>query len=245
MFKQSFSSIAFGCDSQSAKEEHAPLKTHQRFCHDDTDLALWCCGEVGKKALEDILSRFAFRVNADGHHGWGTLLSLRTADWRDRGFTVSVPHGRGYRGKRRKTRWKTALLSPTLTNHTRDRPSHRQISQYRNTEKFPNMDIEFSTCWTFLREMSKGHQLALGLLFLSYCNTKQSVWKWKHHSRKRVFSFCSQDVINRQGEQISSARGHPPYHVDSFMVRWVDCSLPTASISAPFWHKSAKYSEVQ
>lgn len=102
MFKQMFSSTACDCDSQSAKEEHTLLKTHQRFSHDETDLALGCCGEVGEQALEDILPGFAFRVNADGHHGWGTLLSLRTADWRDGGFGVSVPYGRGYRGMQKK-----------------------------------------------------------------------------------------------------------------------------------------------
>lgn len=55
--------------------------------------------------------------------------------------------------KRRKTRWKTALFS-----QTQDRLSHRQISQYRITEKFPNMVIEFSTCWTF-RDCPKGTSL--------------------------------------------------------------------------------------
>lgn len=56
------------------------------------------------------------------------------------------------RGREWKTRWKTALSGQTLTNYTRDRLSHRQISQYRITETFPNMDIKFPTCWTFLRE---------------------------------------------------------------------------------------------
>lgn len=40
--KQNFSSTAFTADydSQSAQEEHTPPNTHQRFSHDDTDLAL-------------------------------------------------------------------------------------------------------------------------------------------------------------------------------------------------------------
>lgn len=130
-----------------------PLQTHQRFSHDDTDLALRCRGEVGKQALEDVLPGFALRVNADGHHGWGTLLSLRAADWRDRGFAVSVPHGRGYRSsmqkkKKKRERKKNKMENSSVGSNTdkRDRLSHRQISQYRITETFPNMDIKFPTC---------------------------------------------------------------------------------------------------
>lgn len=70
------------------------LPTHQRLSHDDADLALGRGGEVGEQALEDVLARLALRVDADGHHGRRTLLSLRTADWRDGGFIVSVPHWR-------------------------------------------------------------------------------------------------------------------------------------------------------
>lgn len=68
-------------------------QTHQRLGHDDADLALGDGGEVGEEALEDVLPRFALRVDADGHHGRGSLLSLRTADWRDGGLGVSVGHG--------------------------------------------------------------------------------------------------------------------------------------------------------
>lgn len=68
------------------------LLTHQRLSHDDADLAFRHGGEVGKEALEDVLARPALRVDADGHHGWWTFLSPRTADWRDGRFTVSVPH---------------------------------------------------------------------------------------------------------------------------------------------------------
>lgn len=82
----------FNCIYPIHKEEYTPLQTHQRFSHDDSDLVLRCHGEIDKKALEDVLPRFALWVNADGHHGWGTLLSLRTADWRDWGFGVPVPH---------------------------------------------------------------------------------------------------------------------------------------------------------
>lgn len=69
--------------------------THQRLGHDDADLSLGHGGEVGEQALEDVLARPALWIDADGHHGRETLVSLRTADRRDGGFTVSVPHGRG------------------------------------------------------------------------------------------------------------------------------------------------------
>lgn len=79
---------------RTGHKEQSP-STHQRLGHDDAYLALWHVGEVGEQALEDVLARLALRVDANGHHGRRTLLSLRTADWRDGGFTVSVPHGRG------------------------------------------------------------------------------------------------------------------------------------------------------
>lgn len=66
--------------------------THQRLSHDDADLALRQGGEVGKQTLEDVLARPALRVDADGDHGWGAFFTLRTADWRDGRFIVSVPH---------------------------------------------------------------------------------------------------------------------------------------------------------
>lgn len=68
------------------------LLTHQRLSHDDADLLLRHVGEVGEQTLEDVLARLAVRVDADGHHGWRTSFSLRTADWRYGRFIVSVPH---------------------------------------------------------------------------------------------------------------------------------------------------------
>ena len=79
------------------------LLTHQRLCHDDAYLALGGGGEVGEQALEDELARLALGVDADGRHGRGSLLSQGTADRRDGGLGVSVPHGRRWTSKQTHT----------------------------------------------------------------------------------------------------------------------------------------------
>lgn len=112
--------------------------THQRLSHDDADLALGHGSEVGEQALEDVLARLALRVDADGHHGWWTLLSLRTADWRDGGFIVSVPHGRRCGNDTKSTRWETGLLSENIANSSTnewDRISHRSVYKERSPNR--------------------------------------------------------------------------------------------------------------
>lgn len=111
------------------KSINPPLSmTHQRLGHDDTDLALRHNGEVGEQALEDILARPALWINADGHHGWGTLLSLRTANWRDWGFTVSVPHGRGCADYTKSARTQTVKSSiANLSWNKWDRISYKSV----------------------------------------------------------------------------------------------------------------------
>lgn len=190
------------------------LPTHQRLSHDDADLALWHGGEVGKQALEDVLPWLALRVNADGHHGWRTLFSLRTTDWRDGGFTVSVPQGRGCGNSIKSLRWETVLFffkSP-LAIRAHDRISYRTIYMtYHPTEyywevskheyKVPNMlNIPEGDC-------PKDISLPWICSFLSYFYSEHSTFK--QHSYQLLFSFHSKDVITLWGKQKSCACDHP------------------------------------
>lgn len=112
--------------------------TYQRLGHDDADLALGHGGEVGEQALEDVLARLALRVDADGHHGWRTLLSLRTADRRDGGFIVSVPHGRRCGNDTKSTRWETGLSSENIANSSTnewDGISHTSVDKERSPNR--------------------------------------------------------------------------------------------------------------
>lgn len=115
--------------TQLTNNINPPLSTsHQRLGHDDADLALRHDGEVGEQALEDILAWPALWIDADGHHGWGTLFSLRTADWRDGRFTVSVPHGRGcenYTKSARTQRVKSYIANSS--RNKRDRISYKSV----------------------------------------------------------------------------------------------------------------------
>lgn len=159
-------------NSAATRNDHRPQNQsafYQRLGHDDADLAFWHRGEVGEQALEDILSRLALRVDADGHHGRGTFLSLRTADWRDGGFAVSVPDGWGCGNDTESTRWETVLLSQTLAVPAQTNGTGLLL------EKFPNMDIVPNMLNIPEGDCTKGTGCPDSAL--SFLHWTESVWK--------------------------------------------------------------------